>query len=80
MTNQRALRFKVNLTKEIGIIDCIDMVNLSEFMNEYQDQLYDLLREAKLNDIIELWLEFFQKYAMRAHSKMQDFDGLFGDY
>ena len=54
------------------------MANLSDFMREYSKTVYSAMRDAKLKEIVETWLEFNELCAQKAHEKIQDLDDLFG--
>jgi len=56
----------------------LEMANLSEFFIEYKDMLEDALTKGRLKEILELWLEFIEKCAMKLESKLSAFDDLFG--
>ncbi len=54
------------------------MAHMQDFLIEYRDKLEEALTKGKLKQILELWLDFIVQFSMKAESKLNYFDELFG--
>ena len=53
------------------------MANYGEFEKEFGEYLFSSLHTGQLENVLDLWIKFLDKYAVKADNKLQEWDDIF---